>query len=117
MGGVIGVRSSLGNGSTFFFSLPVQIAKAPEEQLTTKPTTESVAIRKDVEGGVIRVLVVDDVKMNRKLLVKVMLRMNGFQCDEAEDGAVAVDLCSRNRCWPHTVNCVSIFLIFTVLFY
>ena len=45
----------------------------------------------DLESSPLKILIVDDAAMNRKLLTR-LLRNHGHECDEAEDGAVAVRL-------------------------
>ena len=54
-------------------------------------SVDSSARRTDFEATPLRVLVVDDAAMNRKLLTR-LLRNHGHQCDEAEDGQIAVRL-------------------------
>jgi len=49
------------------------------------------------EGG-LRVLVVDDVEMNRKLVARALKKLPGFVVEEAKDGVEAVELVANRRC-------------------
>ncbi len=58
MGGEIGVASRFGEGSTFWFKLPMSVRNAPAKELTT----DMAALRR------LKVLVVDDNATNRRIL-------------------------------------------------
>ena len=81
MGGTIGVVSQPGQGSTFWFELPMSLgdprAVAPRSLEAQEPMEP------------LRILVVDDVAVNRELLNE-MLRRSGHEVAQAEDGAQAV---------------------------
>ena len=75
-------------GSTFTLRLPLFSApgyKPVEEDLVTSSPNGSSTQR------ILRILVVDDVLSNRKLLCRLLER-KGHRCDMAEDGQQAVDL-------------------------
>ncbi|HEX2525481.1 MAG TPA: PAS domain S-box protein [Geminicoccus sp.] len=86
MGGTIGVRSRPGIGSTFWFELPMPLGDV-------RMAAEREAIW-STEMLPLRVLVVDDVAVNRELLAE-MLRRSGHRVEQAEHGADAVAQVTR----------------------
>jgi signal transduction histidine kinase/DNA-binding response OmpR family regulator len=81
MGGAIGVISTPGTGSSFWFEIPLHVAEAPAE-------AEQAADVQDPERG-LRILVVEDMAVNQKV-AKGMLRSLGHLVDIAEDGEAAL---------------------------
>lgn len=79
-GGLIDVKSELGEGSTFFVYLPAIEAK--EERVGTIPATG-----KDVRRG--RVLVMDDEELIRNIM-GIMLRTLGHEAEFAENSEEAI---------------------------
>ena len=80
MGGTVGVRSTTGVGSTFWFVLP--LARTEDAAAISEPTGEALA-------GV-RVLCVDDNATNREVLV-LHLRDAGMIADAAASALAALD--------------------------
>jgi ligand-binding sensor domain-containing protein/signal transduction histidine kinase/HPt (histidine-containing phosphotransfer) domain-containing protein/ActR/RegA family two-component response regulator len=88
MGGALGVQSEPGAGSTFWFSVRLEV---PTLLAQSRPAggarpTERVA-------GVLRVLVVEDNSVNRDV-ARGLLESLGCQVDVAADGAEAVAACT-----------------------
>ncbi|CAJ1947755.1 unnamed protein product [Cylindrotheca closterium] len=90
-GGTLTAHShGVGKGSVFTVSLPTYDIDDPKPKGTA--AQESVEA-KDILG-ILKVLVVDDAKMNLKLLMRLVSK-KGHKVDGAEDGAIAVDKASK----------------------
>ncbi|HUO11255.1 MAG TPA: PAS domain S-box protein [Caulobacteraceae bacterium] len=82
MGGQVGVVSQAGSGSTFWFEAPAQLAVAQD-------TPIACATGEDLHVGRLRILLVDDVAMNREL-VSTLLSPFEIEIVEADSGPAAV---------------------------
>ncbi|MBL8230085.1 MAG: response regulator [Bryobacterales bacterium] len=85
MGGTIGVESTPGAGSTFWFTVTYQ---PPETAAGDRalPPGMAAALRTNL-----RVLVVEDNQVNQKLVVRLLPKM-GHAVDAVSDGAAAIEI-------------------------
>jgi len=92
MGGDVGVESTPGVGSTFWFTARL---KKGDEAASTEPIMQSDAearIRQHYSGS--RILVADDEPINREV-AQIQLAAAGLAVDMAQDGAEAVAMAGR----------------------
>jgi signal transduction histidine kinase/ligand-binding sensor domain-containing protein/CheY-like chemotaxis protein len=87
MGGEITVKSEVGSGTTFAFSVQCRVAD-PVHTLESNQRQRVVGLEPGQPQY--RVLVVDDNAFNRQLLVKLLMPF-GFELREAENGQQAVE--------------------------
>jgi two-component system sensor histidine kinase/response regulator len=97
MGGDISVSSQLGHGTTFTFDIQVCLVASVQEK--TISTTQRVLGLQPNQPNY-RILVVEDVRVNRRLLVK-LLGAVGFEVQEAENGQQGIDAWERWQ--PHLI--------------
>ncbi|MBH8561768.1 PAS domain S-box protein [Nostoc sp. CENA67] len=86
LGGDIHLRSSLGQGSTFSFDIQVNIAAALK---ATPKLSKGRVIKLAADQPSYRILVVDDRKENRDLIVQ-LLGSIGFEIETANNGLEAI---------------------------
>ncbi len=90
MGGMIGVESVVGAGSTFWFTVALRVGTdnaAPDP--APPPGVAEVRLREQYSGA--RILLAEDEPINGEVS-RMLLEAAGLAVDHAEDGAVAVAL-------------------------
>jgi signal transduction histidine kinase/ActR/RegA family two-component response regulator len=103
MGGQIDVHSQLGVGSTFRFTVHAEIAHSTAHPKSTERATDFPRLSATHPG---RILVVDDVAINRKLINSFLKRL-GYQAELATDGSEAVALAAAT---PFDVILMDVFM-------
>ena len=86
MGGTIEVTSKEKEGTEVIVRIAPRLAQTEKEERTENTESEE----KDYDFRGKRILVVEDNELNREI-VKAVLEETGFEVEEAENGAVAVD--------------------------
>lgn len=94
MGGILEVRSEVGKGSEFFFTLNFDYSPEDSEEVPDDTrTTEPVSIP-DFHDR--RILLAEDNELNREI-AKTLLEMNGFTVECAVNGQDALDMFSAGE--------------------
>ena len=96
MGGEIGLESVPGQGSTFWFYVPLKIAPENEDSYAAEvsmPTSNTDSVNSLQE---VRILVVEDYPDNRDLIL-FMLETLGYKADSVTNGREAVDRLSESE--------------------
>jgi signal transduction histidine kinase/DNA-binding NarL/FixJ family response regulator len=100
MGGELTVHSEVNVGSRFQFAVPVTLSASREKEALQAVLAQPRIIGLEDGQPVFRLLLVEDVKANRELLVK-LLQPLGFKIREAANAQEAVEIVAK---WhPHLV--------------
>ncbi|WP_413364017.1 ATP-binding protein [Lysinibacillus sp. 3P01SB] len=111
LNGQINVTSSMGEGTTFTFTMPLateeQVGNEPSTQIVTNPNIEVVRIDLPLiyKGDGKRILIVDDNHVNIKVLADA-LALKGYTVIAVDNGYDAVDYIKNNQ-----VDCMLIDLM------
>ena len=94
MGSSIHVESEMGQGSRFYFSLDLTLVKSTSSELEAASVPPP-----DIPQPVsaLRLLMVEDVDINRMILRQYLQDRLGITADEATNGQEAVDLVTENE--------------------
>ena len=87
MGGIIGVESTVGYGSVFYFCIPIREAAKDAKPVNIIPEDE----KKDTKINTgLKILAVDDHPVNRMFVDKLLKKMGIHDIDFAENGSDAI---------------------------
>lgn len=86
--GKIYLKSELGKGTTFFFEIPLEYTEASQEP--DKVETKQTNAMKDLDLSEIKILIVEDNKINQMITKKILNKM-GLYCDVVDNGEAAVE--------------------------
>ena len=87
MGGQMSVSSKVGSGSTFRFTIPIKSLNLFSKDALTKSTNRVIGI--DKNQPTYRILIAEDVRLNRQLLTRILLPL-GFEVREVSNGQDAI---------------------------
>ena len=90
MQGNIRIESELGQGTTFIFTVKVEIPKDVENSIDviSEESSSDESNERDFTGK--RILLAEDIDINREIVITLLADLN-IEIDEAEDGQQAID--------------------------
>ncbi|WP_378175900.1 ATP-binding protein [Aquimarina sp. SS2-1] len=91
-GGDIKIKSSPGNGATFYFTIAFEIDSSyNQENELHKPTSHIPLLNQED----LKILIVEDNKINQ-IVTQNVLKTKGYKSQIADDGLIAIDMVKKN---------------------
>ncbi len=88
LGGELKVKSKLGEGSVFYFKIPVEIGKEIQKESSEDVSSDNFKGKK--------ILLVEDIKTNQQIM-KILIEKVGMSIDIANDGLEAIDMFTKKQ--------------------
>lgn len=93
--GKIYLQSELGKGTTFFFEIPLEY-NGSKEKSKNSDTTEVIDKKPEIDLSTVKILVVEDNKINQMITKKILTKM-GLASEVVDNGEAAVDKIKGNK--------------------
>ncbi len=90
--GKIYLKSELDKGTTFYFEIPLKYSEKEAQETKTTKFNQS----KEIDLTKVKVLVVEDNKINQMITKKILTKMQ-LSCDVVDNGESAVDMVKTNN--------------------
>ncbi|MEY2828736.1 MAG: hypothetical protein RIQ33_594, partial [Bacteroidota bacterium] len=96
MGGGIGVQSTYGNGTTFWFTIPCKQATSSNEILTENANNDYIELAKKLEG--IKILLTEDDDFNQIVAIDTLESLiPNVKIEVAENGKIATEKVAQQK--------------------
>ena len=93
--GKIYLKSELGQGTTFYFEIPLEYTVEQEKEAIEKKTNYLKKVD-ELDLNNVKILVVEDNKINQMITKKILTKME-LKCDIVDNGEEAVDMIKNNK--------------------
>lgn len=95
MGGIISIESALGEGSNFYFTLPMKVQEGPVKHIEEEVAGESGSTTEEIQVGS-SILLVEDNLVNQRL-ASIIIKKQGYDLEVASDGLEALEQIKNNK--------------------